>query len=112
MTNSDGNGASDATGTGPALGYILNLFWFCLFLFIRRLNLNTCTYHAITESLNIFMIIFYVFKGAMIIVLGDSIVDTYVMMVTGKEMWDALEAKYGVSDAGSELYVMEQFHDF
>ena len=27
-------------------------------------------------------------------------------------MWDALEAKYGVSDAGSELYVMEQFHDY
>jgi hypothetical protein len=29
-----------------------------------------------------------------------------------KEMWDALEAKYGVSDADSELYVMEQFHDY
>jgi hypothetical protein len=27
-------------------------------------------------------------------------------------MWDALEAKYGVSDAGSELFVMEQFHDY
>ena len=27
-------------------------------------------------------------------------------------MWDTLEAKYGVSDAGSELYVMEQFHDY
>ena len=27
-------------------------------------------------------------------------------------MWDALEAKYGASDAGSELYVMEQFHDY
>ena len=27
-------------------------------------------------------------------------------------MWDALEAKYGVFDAGSELYVMEQFHDY
>jgi hypothetical protein len=27
-------------------------------------------------------------------------------------MWDALEAKYGVSDAGSELYVMEQFHNY
>jgi hypothetical protein len=27
-------------------------------------------------------------------------------------MWDALEAKYRVSDAGSELYVMEQFHDY
>ena len=27
-------------------------------------------------------------------------------------MWDALEAKYGVFDAGSELYVMEQFYDY
>ena len=38
--------------------------------------------------------------------------DDYVPLQTGKEMWDALEAKYGVSDAGSELYVMEQFHDY
>ena len=30
----------------------------------------------------------------------------------GKEMWDALEAKFGASDAGSELYVMEQFYDY
>ena len=30
----------------------------------------------------------------------------------GKDMWDALEAKFGVSDAGSELYVMEQFYDY
>jgi hypothetical protein len=27
-------------------------------------------------------------------------------------MWDALKQRYGVSDAGSELYVMEQFHDY
>ena len=44
--------------------------------------------------------------------LGDSIVDAYVTLQTGKEMWDALEAKYAVSDAGSELYVMELFHDY
>ena len=39
----------------------------------------------------------------MISILGES---------TGKEIWDALEAKYGASDAGSELYIMEQFHDY
>jgi hypothetical protein len=44
--------------------------------------------------------------------LGDSIVDAYVLLQTGKAMWEALEAKYGVSNAGSELYVMEQFHDY
>jgi hypothetical protein len=27
-------------------------------------------------------------------------------------MWDALEAKFGVSDTCSELYVMEQFFDY
>jgi hypothetical protein len=30
----------------------------------------------------------------------------------GKELWDALDAKFGVVDAGSELYIMESFHDF
>ena len=38
--------------------------------------------------------------------------DTYITLASGKEMWDALEAKFGVSDAGSELYVMEQFLDY
>ena len=51
------------------------------------------------------------FKGAIISVLEDSIVDAYVTVQTDKEMWDALEAKYGVSDAGSELYVIKQFQD-
>jgi hypothetical protein len=27
-------------------------------------------------------------------------------------MWDAPKAKYGVLDAGSELYVIELFHDY
>jgi hypothetical protein len=27
-------------------------------------------------------------------------------------MWDAFETKFGVSDTGSELYVMEQFYDY
>jgi hypothetical protein len=27
-------------------------------------------------------------------------------------MWDALEAKFGVLDAGTELYIMEQFYDY
>jgi 3'-phosphoadenosine 5'-phosphosulfate (PAPS) 3'-phosphatase len=39
--------------------------------------------------------------------LGDFIVDAYMTLPTGKEMWDILKAKYVVSDAGSELYVME-----
>jgi hypothetical protein len=30
----------------------------------------------------------------------------------GKELWDALDAKFGAANAGSELYIMESFHDF
>ncbi|XP_066167044.1 uncharacterized protein [Oryza sativa Japonica Group] len=52
------------------------------------------------------------FRGALISVLADSIVDVYMHMPSGKDMWDALEAKFGVSDVDSELYVMEQFYDY
>nr|ABA96226.1 retrotransposon protein, putative, Ty1-copia subclass [Oryza sativa Japonica Group] len=52
------------------------------------------------------------FRGALISVLADNIVDVYMHMPSGKDMWDALEAKFGVSDADSELYVMEQFYDY
>jgi hypothetical protein len=29
-----------------------------------------------------------------------------------KELWDALDTNFGAADAGSELYIMESFHDF
>jgi hypothetical protein len=47
------------------------------------------------------------FKATILSMLGDTIVNAYVSLQTGKEMWDALKAKYGVSDVGSELYVTE-----
>jgi hypothetical protein len=48
------------------------------------------------------------FKGAIISVLRNIIVDAYMTLPTRKEMWDALEAKYGVPNtSSSELYVME-----
>ena len=47
-----GNGAPGASGTGPALGYTLNLFWFnILFMLISENNLNTSTYFVHTLSL-------------------------------------------------------------
>ena len=52
------------------------------------------------------------FKGALLSVLDDFIVDSYMSFDNGKDMWAALEAKFGASDAGSELYVMEQFYDY
>ena len=51
------------------------------------------------------------FKAALLSVLGENIVDAYASIDNGKDMWDALEAKFGVSDAGTELYIMEQFYD-
>ena len=30
----------------------------------------------------------------------------------GKEMWDALKVKFGVANAGSELYIMEKFYGY
>jgi hypothetical protein len=52
------------------------------------------------------------FRGAVVSVLAENLVDFYLTATSGKELWDALETKYGVSDAGSELYVMEQFCDY
>jgi hypothetical protein len=51
-------------------------------------------------------------KAALLSIIGDSLVDAYVSLPTGKAIWDALEVRYGVSNVGSELYVMEQFHDY
>jgi len=52
------------------------------------------------------------FRGAVISVLADHLVDFYLSKATGKELWDTLEANFGASDAGSELYVMEKFSDY
>uniref|UniRef100_A0ACD5VAQ0 Uncharacterized protein n=1 Tax=Avena sativa TaxID=4498 RepID=A0ACD5VAQ0_AVESA len=52
------------------------------------------------------------FMAALFSVLGDNIVDPYMSFDNGKDAWEALEAKFGVSDAGTELYVMEQFYDY
>jgi hypothetical protein len=52
------------------------------------------------------------FRGAVISVLADNLIDTYLWYKTGKEIWDALDAQFGVSDTSSELYAMEQFLDY
>ena len=53
-----------------------------------------------------------IFWDCIISVLAETLVDSYIRLTTGKDLWDALEAQYGVSDAGSELYAMEQFLDY
>jgi hypothetical protein len=45
-------------------------------------------------------------------VLADRLCDVYMHITDAKELWDTLNAKFGASDAGSELYVMENFHDY
>jgi hypothetical protein len=48
----------------------------------------------------------------MIRALDAKYIDSYNTHATAKELWDALDAKFGVSDAGSELYLMEQLYDY
>ena len=52
-----------------------------------------------------------VFLGCIFSVLVDNQYDVYMHMIDAKVLWDALNAKFGASDAGNELYVMENFHD-
>ena len=53
-----------------------------------------------------------IFVGCVISVLHDRLVDVYMHITDAKELWDALVAKYDATDADSELYTMESFHDF
>ena len=52
------------------------------------------------------------FVGAVLSVLGDKLVDAYLHIRDAKELWDALDSKFGATDAGGELYAMEQFNDY
>jgi hypothetical protein len=52
------------------------------------------------------------FRGVVISALDAKYIDYYIMHAIGKELCDALDAKFGVSDAGSELYLMEQLYDY
>jgi hypothetical protein len=52
------------------------------------------------------------FVGAVIGTLVDRLQDVYLHHTDAKKLWDALEADYGGTDAGAELYIMEQYHDY
>jgi hypothetical protein len=53
-----------------------------------------------------------IFYGAVVGVLVETLQDTYLCYKTTKEVWDTLNTKYGGSDAGTELYIIEQYHDY
>jgi hypothetical protein len=44
--------------------------------------------------------------------LSDHLFDSTLHMTDAKTLWDCLNATYGASDAGKELYIMESFHDY
>jgi hypothetical protein len=53
-----------------------------------------------------------IFCGAVVGVLAEALQDTYLYYKTTKEMWDTLNTEYGGSDAGTELYIFEKYHDY
>ena len=69
------NGAPGASGTGPALGYTLILFWFnILFMFISENNMNTRTYFVHTISL--------IYAMKLIIIFGIKILKKWPSFLT------------------------------
>ena len=52
------------------------------------------------------------FRGVVISALHSKYEKNYISCTSDKELWDALEVKFGVSDAGSEMYLMEQLYDY
>jgi hypothetical protein len=64
------------------------------------------------EDERMFDVIDNLFRGTMIGVLANKYVDSYLTCISAKELWDTLYEKFGVSDAGSELYIMEQMFDY
>jgi hypothetical protein len=52
------------------------------------------------------------FRGAVISALDTKFQKSYIILPTGKDLWYALVGKFGVTDAGSELYLMEQLYDY
>jgi hypothetical protein len=65
-----------------------------------------------SEEKQAFMAADNIFRGAVVSVLAKNLVDFYLTVTYGKELWDVLETKYGVSDAETELYIMKQFCDY
>jgi hypothetical protein len=53
-----------------------------------------------------------IFCGAVVGVLAETLQDTYLRYKITKEMWDTLNTEYGGSDADTELYIIEQYHDY
>jgi hypothetical protein len=64
------------------------------------------------EEERMFDVVNNLFRGTVIGALANKYVDYYLMCTSAKELWNALDEKFGVSDAGSELYIMEQLFEY
>jgi hypothetical protein len=64
------------------------------------------------EEKRMFNVVDNLFRGAVIGALANKYVDSYLMCTSAKELWDALDENFVVSDASSELYIMEQLFDY
>jgi len=53
-----------------------------------------------------------VFVGCVLSSLANRLCDAHMHISDAKKLWDTLNANFGATDVGSELYVMESFHDF
>jgi hypothetical protein len=53
-----------------------------------------------------------IFCGAVVRVLAETLQDTHLRYKTAKEMWDTLNTMYEGSYADTELYIIEQYHDY
>jgi hypothetical protein len=53
-----------------------------------------------------------IFYGVVVGVLVETLKDTCIRYKTAKEMCDTLNTEYGGSDADTELYIIEQYHDY
>jgi hypothetical protein len=53
-----------------------------------------------------------IFYNVVAEVLTETLQDTYLHYKIGKEICDTLNTKYGGSDADTELYIIEQYHNY
>jgi hypothetical protein len=50
--------------------------------------------------------------GCILSLLFDQLCDIYMKYGVAREVWEALDRKYAKSDAGRELYVNDQYHEY
>ena len=80
----------------------LNVFWACKGRPEGELTAEQLQSFTNTDT---------VFVGCVLSVLVDRLCDVYLHIKSAKKLRETLNTKFGASDTGSKLYVMENFHD-